>query len=556
MEKIWFKNYEPGVRHEVDTNEFASIPDVFRQAVGQFRDRPAMANMDKVLSYGELDVLSREFGSYLQNTLRLARGSRVAVMMPNLLQYPVAVFGILRAGYTVVNVNPLYTPRELEHQLKDAGADAIVIVENFASVLEQVIRRTPVKQVIVTGVGDLLGFPKRTIVNFVLRKVKKMVPPYRLPGHVRFLDALAAGRQASCEDAALTHDDIAFLQYTGGTTGVSKGAMLTHGNIVANMQQAAEWVKNQVRPGQEIIVTALPLYHIFSLTANLMVFTRSGALNILITNPRDIPGFIKEMGKYKVTAMTGVNTLFNALVNHPDFSRLDFSSWRVVLGGGMAVQKAVADKWKQVTGIPLIEAYGLTETSPAACINPLTLPAYNGCIGLPVPSTDIQIRDLEGREVAMGEAGELFIKGPQVMKGYWNRPEETAKVLGQDGFLATGDMAVITPDGFVKLVDRKKDMILVSGFNVYPNEIEDVVAMHPGVLEVACIGLPDDKSGEVVKVFVVRKDPNLTERDIIEHCKANLTGYKVPKFVEFRNELPKTNVGKILRRALRDETTA
>ena len=397
MEKIWFKNYEPGVRHEVDTNEFASIPDVFRQAVGQFRDRPAMANMDKVLSYGELDVLSREFGSYLQNTLRLARGSRVAVMMPNLLQYPVAVFGILRAGYTVVNVNPLYTPRELEHQLKDAGADAIVIVENFASVLEQVIRRTPVTQVIVTGVGDLLGFPKRTIVNFVLRKVKKMVPPYRLPGHIRFLDALAAGRQASCEDAALTHDDIAFLQYTGGTTGVSKGAMLTHGNIVANMQQAAEWVKNQVRPGQEIIVTALPLYHIFSLTANLMVFTRSGALNILITNPRDIPGFIKEMGKYKVTAMTGVNTLFNALVNHPDFSRLDFSSWRVVLGGGMAVQKAVADKWKQVTGIPLIEAYGLTETSPAACINPLTLPAYNGCIGLPVPSTDIQIRDLEGR---------------------------------------------------------------------------------------------------------------------------------------------------------------
>ncbi|MCG9105197.1 long-chain-fatty-acid--CoA ligase [Laribacter hongkongensis] len=556
MEKIWFKNYEPGVRHEVDTNEFASIPDVFRQAVGQFRDRPAMANMDKVLSYGELDILSREFGSYLQNTLRLARGSRVAVMMPNLLQYPVAVFGILRAGYTVVNVNPLYTPRELEHQLKDAGADAIVIVENFASVLEQVIRRTPVTQVIVTGVGDLLGFPKRTIVNFVLRKVKKMVPPYRLPGHVRFLDALAAGRRASCEDAALTHDDIAFLQYTGGTTGVSKGAMLTHGNIVANMQQAAEWVKNQVRPGQEIIVTALPLYHIFSLTANLMVFTRSGALNILITNPRDIPGFIKEMGKYKVTAMTGVNTLFNALVNHPDFSRLDFSSWRVVLGGGMAVQKAVADKWKQVTGIPLIEAYGLTETSPAACINPLTLPAYNGCIGLPVPSTDIQIRDLEGREVAMGEAGELFIKGPQVMKGYWNRPEETAKVLGQDGFLATGDMAVITPDGFVKLVDRKKDMILVSGFNVYPNEIEDVVAMHPGVLEVACIGLPDDKSGEVVKVFVVRKDPNLTERDIIEHCKANLTGYKVPKFVEFRNELPKTNVGKILRRALRDETTA
>ncbi|MCQ4144542.1 long-chain-fatty-acid--CoA ligase [Vogesella sp. AC12] len=551
MEKIWLKNYQAGVAHEIDINEFQSVVEVFERSVNKFRDRPAMACMDKILSYGELDTLSANFASYLQNTLQLTKGARVAIMMPNLLQYPVAVFGILRAGCTVVNVNPLYTPRELEHQLKDAGVDTIVILENFAGVLEDVIARTPVKNVVIAAIGDMLGFPKSLIVNFVVRKIKKMVPPWHLPGHTRFNDTLALGSKQPLRKVALGHDDIAFLQYTGGTTGVAKGAMLLHKNIVANMLQAGEWVKPVVREGQEIIITALPLYHIFSLTANLMVFTELGALNVLITNPRDIPGFIKELKKYKVTAMTGVNTLFNALLNHPDFKTVDFSTWRLALGGGMAVQKAVAEKWKQVTGTPLIEAYGLTETSPAACINPLDLKEYNGTIGVPVPSTEIELRDNDGKPVACGEAGELCIRGPQVMKGYWNRPDETAKVIDSQGFLATGDVAVITDDGFVKLVDRKKDMILVSGFNVYPNEIEDVVAMHPGVLEVACVGVPDDKSGEVVKVFVVRKDMSLNEKDIIEHCKTNLTGYKVPKAVEFRNELPKTNVGKILRRALR-----
>ncbi|BBH12070.1 long-chain-fatty-acid--CoA ligase [Chromobacterium haemolyticum] len=555
MEKVWLKNYQPGVAHEIDINQFQSVVEVFDRSVKKFHDRPALACMGKELSYREMDQLSGHFASYLQHELKLRKGDRVAVMMPNLLQYPVAVFGTLRAGGTVVNVNPLYTPRELEHQLKDSGAETIVILENFANVLEQVLPRTQVKHVIVASIGEMLGFAKGMLVNFVVRKVKKMVPPWRLPGHVRFSDALSRGARAPYSPVELGHDDIAFLQYTGGTTGVSKGAMLLHRNIVANMLQAGEWVKPVIRPGQEIIVTALPLYHIFSLTANLMVFTEVGALNILITNPRDIPGFIKEMGKYPVTCMTGVNTLFNALLNNPEFAKLNFSTWRLALGGGMAVQKAVADKWKQVTGVTLVEAYGLTEASPAVCMNPLDLPAYNGAIGLPVPSTEMQLRDANGNEVAPGEQGELCIRGPQVMKGYWNRPDETAKVLSPDGFLATGDMAMLTADGFVKLVDRKKDMILVSGFNVYPNEIEDVVAGHAGVLEVACIGVPDDKSGEVVKVFVVRKDRALTEKDIIQHCRDNLTGYKVPKLVEFRDELPKTNVGKILRRALRDENS-
>jgi long-chain acyl-CoA synthetase len=552
MEKIWLKNYQAGVATEIDINAFKSVSEVFERSAAKFRDRPALACMDKILSYGELEALSANFAAYLQHNLGLKKGARVAIMMPNLLQYPIAVFGTLRAGCTVVNVNPLYTPRELEHQLKDAGADTIVILENFANVLEQVLPRTQVKNVVIASIGDLLGFPKRLIVNFVVRKVKKMVPPWHIAGHTAFNDALALGARQPMRPVDIGHDDIAFLQYTGGTTGVSKGAMLSHGNIVANMLQAGEWIKTAVREGQEVIVTALPLYHIFSLTANLMVFTELGAMSILITNPRDIPGFIKELKKYKVTTMTGVNTLFNALLNNAEFKTVDFSTWRFTLGGGMAVQKSVADKWKETTGTTLIEAYGLTETSPAACINPLDLKAYNGTIGLPISSTEIQIRDSEGREVAQGESGELCIRGPQVMKGYWNRPEETAKVIDSQGFLATGDMAMLTPEGFVKLVDRKKDMILVSGFNVYPNEIEDVVALHPGVLEVACIGVPDDKSGEVVKVFVVKKDPALTEADILSHCRANLTGYKVPKSVEFRQELPKTNVGKILRRALRD----
>lgn len=552
MEKIWLKNYQAGVAHDIDINTFQSINEVFARSVAKFRDRPALANMDKVLSYGELDTLSARFASYLQHELKLQKGARVAIMMPNLLQYPIAVFGILRAGCTVVNVNPLYTPRELEHQLKDSGAETILILENFANVLEQVLPRTPVKNVIVASIGDMLGFPKRLLVNFVVRKIKKMVPPWHIAGHIGFNDAMSLGAAKQYTPIAVGHDDIAFLQYTGGTTGVSKGAMLTHKNIVANMLQAGEWVKHAIREGEEVIVTALPLYHIFCLTANLMVFTEVGALSVLITNPRDIPGFVKELKKYKVTAITGVNTLFNALLNNPDFKSVDFSSWRLALGGGMAVQKAVAEKWKQTTGTPLIEAYGLTETSPAACINPLDMKEYNGTIGLPIPSTEIEIRDPAGQPVASGESGELCIRGPQVMKGYWNRPDETAKAIDSQGFLATGDMAMLTPEGYVKLVDRKKDMILVSGFNVYPNEIEDVVALHPGVLEVACIGIPDERSGEVVKVFVVRKDKSLTEQDIIHHCRENLTGYKVPKFVEFRDELPKTNVGKILRRALRD----
>ena len=554
MDKVWLKNYQPGVPAEIDINQFQSVSEVFARSVERFRDRPAMANMGKVYTYGELDALTVRFASFLQNTLKLPMGARVAVMMPNLLQYPVAVFAILRAGYTVVNVNPLYTPRELEHQLNDAGVDTIVILENFANVLQQVIARTAVKHVVLTRIGDLLGAPKSWLVNFAVKHVKKMVPAWKLPvTPVLFNDALKAGAAQPLTPVSIGHDDVAFLQYTGGTTGVAKGAMLLHRNIVANMLQAGAWVKPVVREGQEVIVTALPLYHIFSLTANLMVFTEIGALNILITNPRDIPGFIKEIKQYPVTAMTGVNTLFNALLNHPDFASVNFSTWRLALGGGMAVQKAVADKWKALTGVPLIEAYGLTETSPAACMNPLDLTEYNGTIGVPIPSTEIQIRDSQGHEVAYGESGELCIRGPQVMKGYWRRPDETAKVIDEQGFLATGDMAMMTPEGFVKLVDRKKDMILVSGFNVYPNEVEDVVASHPGVLEVACVGVADEKSGELVKVFVVRKDPALTEKDILAHCKANLTGYKVPKFVEFRDELPKTNVGKILRRALRDE---
>lgn len=556
MEKLWLKNYQAGVPAEIDVNTYKSVAEVFEKSVAKFADRPAFANMDKIITYRELDKLTRDFGAYLQNKLGLKKGDRVAVMMPNLLQYPIAVFGILRAGLTVVNVNPLYTPRELEHQLKDSGAETIVILENFAITLQDVLKNTPVKNIITTQIGDMLGFPKSLIVNMVVKHVKKMVPSWTIQNTIKFNDTLAQGSRLKLNPMQVGHEDIAFLQYTGGTTGVSKGAMLTNRNIIANMMQAHAWLKPMVREGQEIIITALPLYHIFSLTANCMVFTELGGLNILITNPRDIPAFVKELQKYPVTCMTGVNTLFNALINNPDFGKIDFSTWKLALGGGMAVQRAVAEKWKQVTGVPLIEAYGLTETSPAACINPMDLKEYNGAIGLPVPSTECSVRDEAGNEMPMGEPGELWVRGPQVMKGYWQRPDESAKVLKGDGWLATGDVAIVTPDGFFKLVDRKKDMILVSGFNVYPNEIEDVVAMHSSVLEVACIGIPDDKSGEVVKVFVVKKEQSLTEKEVLEHCKKNLTGYKVPKFIEFRAELPKTNVGKILRRSLRDEEMA
>ncbi len=483
MEKIWLKSYPPGVPAEVDVDEFRSVGDLFEKSCRAFAARTAYINMEKGITYAELDRLAAQFGGYLQSELGLAKGARVAIMMPNVLQYPIAMFGTLRAGYTVVNCNPLYTVRELEHQLTDSGAEVIVMVENFARVVQDALPKSRVKQVVVTGIGDLLGFPKSAIVNFVVKRVKKMVPDWDIPGAVRFNDALTRGARHALKPVDITHDDLAFLQYTGGTTGVAKGAMLTHGNIVANLQQAHAWVKPFLKDSG-LIVTPLPLYHIFSLTANCLTFMKIGWTNLLITNPRDIPGVIAEMKKNRFNAITGVNTLFNALLNDPEFAKLDFSGLQITLGGGMAVQRAVAENWKKVTGTPLIEAYGLTETSPAATINPLNLEAFNGAIGLPIPSTEVAIRDDEGHDVPPGERGELCIRGPQVMKGYYNRPEETHKVIMPDGFLRTGDIAVMDEKGFVHIVDRKKDMILVSGFNVYPNEIEDVVARHPGVLEV------------------------------------------------------------------------
>jgi len=552
MDKIWLKSYPPGVPAEINAGEFASLADLFEKSVAKFAARTAYVNMGKSISYQELDELSRQFAGYLQGELGLAPGARVALMMPNCLQYPIAMFAILRAGYVVVNVNPLYTARELAHQLGDAGCEAIVIMENFAHTLQEVLSHTKIRHVVVTGLGDLLGFPKSLIVNLVVRHVKKMVPAWDLPGHVGFREALSKGRGHALKPVRLTHDDLAYLQYTGGTTGVAKGAMLTHGNIVSNLQQAHAWIGPYVKEGEEVIVTALPLYHIFSLTANCLTFLKIGAVNVLITNPRDIPAFVAEMARQPFTIITGVNTLFNALLNNAEFAKLDFSRLKVALGGGMAVQQAVADRWKALTGKPLAEAYGLTETSPAVCINPLNLPEFNHSIGLPISSTDISLRDDDGYEVALGLPGELCVKGPQVMKGYYNRPEDTARAFTHDGYLRTGDVATIDADGFVRIVDRKKDMILVSGFNVYPNEVEDVVAGHPGVMEVAALGVPDEHSGEAVKIFVVRKDPSLTAEALIAHCREGLTGYKVPRFVEFRDELPKSNVGKILRRVLRD----
>ncbi len=553
MEKIWLKSYPAGIPAEIDVNEFASVGDLFERSVTRWPERAAYVNMGRSLNYGELDRLSGQFAAYLQSELRLPAGTRVALMMPNVLQYPVCLFGALRAGYTVVNCNPLYTPRELEHQLNDSGAEAIVILENFAHTLTAVIAHTGIKHVVVTSLGAMLGGLKGAVVDLVVRHVKKLVPAWSLPNHVRFGEALQRGARHTLRKVAVTHDDIAFLQYTGGTTGVAKGAMLTHRNILANLEQASAWIKPRIDEGVETIITALPLYHIFSLTANCLTFLKFGATNVLITNPRDIPGFVKELGKYHFTVITGVNTLFNALLNNPDFAKLDFSGLKCALGGGMAVQQAVAEKWKKVTGCTLREAYGLTETSPAVCINPIDLDHFNHSIGLPISSTEISIRDDDGRELGVGEAGELCVRGPQVMKGYYKRDDETAVVMTDDGFLRTGDIAEIDDKGFIRIVDRKKDMILVSGFNVYPNEVEDVVAAHPGVLEVAAIGVPDEHSGEAVKVFVVRMDPQLTAAALIAHCKASLTAYKVPRQIEFRDELPKTNVGKILRRALRDE---
>ena len=554
MERIWLKSYPPGVPADIDPSEYTSLVEMFDRAVQQFAARPAFHSMGRTISYADLERGSRDFGAWLQ-AKGLGRGARVAIMLPNCLQYPIAMFGALRAGCTVVNVNPLYTARELEHQLRDSGAEAIVILENFAAVLQQVRARTPLKHILITSLGEMLGL-KGVVVNLVVRRVKKMVPPFELPGAVRFKAALAEASARRLDAPSLGHEDIAFLQYTGGTTGVSKGAILLHRNIIAALLQYRAWLGPAIGVERPVIITALPLYHIFSLTVNCLVMMFVGGENVLITNPRDIAGFVKELAKHKYSMITGVNTLFNALLNHPDFAKLDFSHLKLALGGGMAVQKAVAERWKQVTGTALIEGYGLTETAPSATANPLNSTEYTGSIGVPMSSTEVELRDDNDRSVPLGQPGEICIRGPQVMKGYWQRPDETAKVLGQDGFLHTGDVGIMDDKGFVRIVDRKKDMILVSGFNVYPNEIEQVVATHPGVLECAVIGVPDEHSGEVPKVYVVRKDPQLTEQDVLEHCRKELTGYKRPKYVEFRSELPKTNVGKILRRALREEKKA
>ena len=553
MEKLWLNSYEQGVNAEIDITQYSSISDVFRQSVEKFAHQPAFQNMGKTLTYAEVGKLAQDFASYLQNVLKLPRGERVAIMLPNLLQYPIALFGILQAGLVAVNTNPLYTPRELEHQLKDSGATTIIVLENFANTLELVLPRTQIKHVIVASVGEMFGFFKGTLMNFVLRKIKKMVPEYRISGAIPFQTTLKEGAAHTFRPVTLTREDTALLQYTGGTTGVAKGAVLSHGNICANMLQAKEWIKNQLREGKETVIAALPLYHIFALTVNLMIFTNAGSKIILITNPRDMKGFIGELKKERISVFIGVNTLFNGMVNQPDFAAVDFSNLRLTLGGGMATQKAVAEKWKKITGTPIVEAYGLTEASPGVCCNPLNIEAYSGGIGLPVPSTEVELRDADGKEVGIGQPGELWVRGPQVMKGYWNRPEETAKTIDARGFLETGDIAVMDEKGWLKLVDRKKDLIVVSGFNVYPNEIEEVVSHNDKVMEVACIGVPNEKTGEALKVFVVKKDPSLTKEELIEFCRTELTAYKVPKDIEFRDELPKSNVGKILRRELREQ---
>ncbi len=550
--KPWLANYPDVVTPDIGELEFPSIGALMIDSCRKFADRPAFTCMGKTLTFGELEHKSKNFAAYLQSK-GLQKGARVAIMMPNVLQYPVAMMAILRAGYAVVNVNPLYTARELEHQLKDSGAEAIVILENFATTLQAVAAKTGVKHVVVASMGDLMGL-KGVIVNFVVRRVKKMVPAWSLPGHERFNDALNKGSAASLKPVETGPDDVAFLQYTGGTTGVSKGATLLHRNVLANVAQNALWVESayikKPRPEKLTYICALPLYHIFALTVNALMGMQQGGHNILIPNPRDIPAFVAELKKYKFHIFPGLNTLFNALLNNDDFRKLDFSELLLTLGGGMAVQAPVAERWKAATGCSISEGYGLSETAPVATANRFDS-EFTGTIGLPIPSTEIAIRDEKGKDLPIGEIGEICIRGPQVMAGYWNRPEETAKVMTKDGYFKSGDMGFMNPDGYVKIVDRKKDMILVSGFNVYPNEIEDVVAGHPGVLEAAAIGVPDEHSGEVPKLFVVKKNPALTAEDVAAYCKENLTGYKRPKYIEFRNELPKTNVGKILRRELR-----
>ena len=553
MEKIWLKNYPPGVPAEVNPEEYPSLKHLFEEAFRKHVTKPAFTNLGRTLSYAETEELSRRFGAWLQKEAGLRKGDRIAIMMPNLLQYPIALIGALRAGLTVVNTNPLYTPRELEHQLKDSGAQVILIYEGACATLQEVVARTPVRKVITTGIGDMLGFPKGLITNLVVRHVKKMVPAWSLPGSLRFNDVLSKGASLTLDPVEVGPQDVAFLQYTGGTTGVAKGAVLTHRNLVGNTIQIVSWMPELERIDGPVVITALPLYHIFALTTNCLVFTYVGGQNVLITNPRDMKAFVEELGKVRFTFITGVNTLYNGLMNTPGFDKLDFSSLKIALAGGMALQGAVSERWRQLTGRDINQGWGLTETSPVATANRPDETRYTGSIGYPLPSTELSIRDDNGNELAIGQPGEICVRGPQVMREYWNRPDETAKVMDKDGWFATGDIGVMDEKGFVRIVDRKKDMILVSGFNVYPNEIEGVVVMHDGVLECAAVGVPDDKSGEAVKLFVVRKDPALTAEAVIKHCREHLTGYKVPREVEFRTELPKTNVGKILRRELRDE---
>jgi long-chain acyl-CoA synthetase len=556
VDKPWLSRYPSDVPESINPDQYESLVEMFEQSVQKYADQPAFMNMGSVMTFRKLEERSRAFAAYLQNELKLKKGDRVALMMPNLLQYPVALLGVLRAGMIAVNVNPLYTPRELEHQLNDADAKAIVIVSNFANTLEQVVDNTPIKHVVLTSLGQMLPRAKGTIVDFVVKYVKGMVPKYNLPGAISMRQALHKGRRLQYVKPFMSGDDIAFLQYTGGTTGVAKGAILTHRNMIANVMQAKGAYGPVLSEGRELVVTALPLYHVFALTVNCLLFIEMGGRNLLITNPRDIPGFIKELKQHPFTAITGVNTLFNALVNNEDFHELDFSNLRLAVGGGMAVQRAVAESWQRTTGCYLLEGYGLTECSPLVAAYPHDLVEYNGSIGLPVPSTEVRIVDEEGNPLANTEVGELQVRGPQVMQGYWQRPEATKEVINSEGWLSTGDIVKFDEDGFLHIVDRKKDMILVSGFNVYPNEIEDVVALHGKVLEVAAIGQPHEVSGELVKIYVVKRDPSLTKDEIIAHCRQHLTGYKVPKLVEFKEDLPKTNVGKILRRVLREENDA
>jgi long-chain acyl-CoA synthetase len=550
MNKVWLKNYPPGVPAEINPNEYSSLTELLESSCARFAELDAYTSLGRTMTFAEFDRDARDFAAWLQQSAKLQRGDRIAIMLPNVLQYPIALFGALRAGLTVVNTNPLYTARELEHQLSDSGAKAILILENFAHTLAAVIARTHVKHVIVSGVGDRLGWPKSLIVNMVVRHVRKQVPHWELPGAVRFNDVLEQGAFLPFEPVETNHEDIAFLQYTGGTTGVAKGAMLTHRNMIANVLQAGAWLGVGAQLGRDTVITPLPLYHIVALTGNWLVFVKFGARNVLIANPRDFPAFVKELRGVRFSFISGVNTLFNALLHTPGFAELDFSALRITLGGGMAMQRTVAEHWQRVTGNVLTLAWGLTETSPAACVNPFDLNEFNGSIGLPIPSTEITIRNDDGKELGIGEIGEICVRGPQVMLGYWNRPDETAKVMIGD-WLRTGDIGRMDEGGFVYIEDRKKDMILVSGFNVYPNEVEDVLAGMPGVLEVAVIGAPDEHSGEVVKAVIVRKDPNLTAEAVKAYAREYLTGYKRPHIVEFRTELPKTNVGKILRRELR-----